>query len=360
MENPCPTRDQDDIFEALGQIMFGYSMIKDYVRRVILTADNLLATLESNPKLHRYSLLNLFGIQIVRYPFLRLLTRIRHLLYKPFDQEFYKNVRMVGLGNIPNYLEREAALEVEKAFVTLSSLKQTEVEKNGIAATSNSQVTRIMINEKSCAIYPAAKTIRDHFLRDTRINEIASDVVGYNLKTLPHIEIEYFNVPEGEDDIFNASQGYHIDRIQDCVSIRYLLDDASVHDGCIEYAEGSHKTFLMKYLYIVAESFRVAFHLIKSGLNVTRAIESSGVGRQHFFDKFISFGSRPVTAQSGSLSVSNHAGFHRRGMMSPGHKRRIIWFTFYHEYPSIFWSKVRKPFSLLMVKEKGTNPTDVH
>lgn len=314
------------------------------MNKLLTKIDNYLGVLSSHPLLHKYSLTNLLGIQIIRYPWLRFLTRIRHFFYKPNYPDHYRRVRQDGIDFIENYVSKDKHLRLDEAFTFLCSIPQAELANQEILSTSNSQALRISINDRSCSIYPEAAFIRECFLSDSKISELASDVVGYDLKTIPYMEIECITVPDDEVDIFSASQGYHVDRIQDCVKLLYFMDDVSSCDGAFEYVKGSHKTFFSKYVYQIAESFRITFHYIKSGFDENLAVISDGPGRQAFLDRFLQLDPNPVTPKSGTLSFSNHSGFHRRGTVRPGKKRRIVWFHFYREYPSMFWSKVRFVF----------------
>jgi hypothetical protein len=321
-------------------------------KKYLTIVDKVLRHFAGHPVLYYYSIFNIFGVQVFRYIWLRLVSNIRHMLYSPNSLEDYLVVRNDGIASRENYLDENTHEKLSVAFNFLANINHDVLKQNGVLSTSNSQVTRININKKCRIIYPEAQFIYECFLVDEKINKFGSDVVGYKLKTEPYIEIESFNVPEGQTDIFNASQGFHIDRIQDCVKLMYFMDDVKREDGAFEYIKGSHKGSFRKFVYLVAETYRITFYYVRNGLSKNAAVMELGPGRQKFLDKFMETDSYPVTSKSRTLSFSNHAGFHRRGKLESGHSRKIVWFHFYQEYPSFFWARVHSKFKKITRNNK--------
>ena len=316
---------------------------------ILRAIDFRLKQLAGHPPLYSCSLFNFIGLQVLRIPWLRFTSNLRHRAYQSFNQQEYGTMRENGFLRISGFLEEERATEIRDAFEELTSKEQGELARSGVLLNVNHQVTRVLIDDNCIEKYKEARLIHETFLGSDRLYELASDMVGYRLKCNPRVRLEAFRVPEGEVDIYDHNQAWHKDRIQDCVKILYFIDDTGLNEGCFEYVEGSHRISGRSFVFEVIASMRLSYYYIASFFRRGRAYDRAGKTRVDFTERFMDFGSRPIDPKANTLTCSNQAGYHRRGKVKGGHMRKIVWIEFYDEYPGFFWRGCHRFFRKLFM-----------
>jgi hypothetical protein len=113
----------------------------------------------------------------------------------------------------------------------------------------------------------------------------------------------------------------------------YFVDEVNPESSPFVYCPGSHRLSVGRLRWEYAISVREAqmrAHRVgeftdsdKIGFERSRNVIGSEFRRRLQLDE------RPITCPANTLVVVNNRGFHRRGVLRPGGRRRSLWVNFY-------------------------------
>jgi hypothetical protein len=296
---------------------------------MFLAIKNEISNFLSPPRnLYKIFLLNLFGLQILRYV-------IKYIEFKFFNISKIDNYKSFisdslnehGYVVVENFLEAEEVQIVDNFIKKLNDknylIKKKYGEKNVLSFDMLApHETDLDIEGKRIAKFFLEKIIR--FNLDSVINK--------KINYLPSLSYENISVGNNFIDKGDLDSEFHADRFYPCIKAFYYLNDNNIENGAFQYIKTSHKFSFIRlvheYIFSVISSVSFLKFLSKKiGYEFKN-------GRYTLLNSKIEkiYGKNSVVYCVGlknSLVICNNKGFHKRGQFQANQTRLQLRMNFY-------------------------------
>jgi len=166
---------------------------------------------------------------------------------------------------------------------------------------------------------------------DPAIAALAESVIGRRVG-LPHrLILQSLELGAGDVDDTDREQVLHADKAYPCVKAIYVMDRIDEGSSPFVYCPGTHRITAERLRYehhmSVQESRRRQGREPEAGSGIELERSRAVMGPE--LRERLGVHERPMTCAGNTLIVVNNAGFHRRGSLEAGQRRRTLWVNFY-------------------------------
>jgi hypothetical protein len=171
------------------------------------------------------------------------------------------------------------------------------------------------------------------FAGDPLFRALAEHVIHRRVRGPMILVFQSLELPAGRVDDQDREQLLHVDKFFSCAKAIYFPDEVTEADSPFVYCPGSHRLTLERLRYERTMSVREAMvragraDQIEPGAQIGFERGRNVVGPE-FRDR-LGLEERPITCAANTLVVVNNRGFHHRGELQPGARRRSLWVNFY-------------------------------
>ncbi len=290
---------------------------------------------------------NQLGWQVSRSLAKNGFVRARGLLRRPpVPAAFARALDQDGIVAIPDYLapaDHERVLDALDGYVCSPHLRDIGSE-NGSGLTYWSG--HVVSDEPE----DSGMVLIGTFAADSLIVSLAEHVIHRHVRPPLTLVFQSLEVPEGGRDDRDREQLLHADKFFSCAKAIYFPDAVTEGSSPFVYCPGSHRLTAERLRYEYAMSVREA--QLRAG-QVARYDDFDAIGFERSrnvvgpaFRSSLALREQPITCAPNTLVVVNNRGFHRRGELAAGERRRSLWVNFYpYQRPvygrAAFWAAKR-------------------
>ena len=234
-----------------------------------------------------------------------------------------------GIVLIPDYLSAERHRQVLDAvddYAFSPHLRDIGAENGSGLVYRSGHVVSDQAND-------AGAVLNRTFAGDPLLLALAEHVIHRRVRAPLILVYQSLELPSGRTDDQDREQLLHVDKFFSCAKAIYFPDQVTAADSPFVYCPGSHRLSLERLRYEQAMSVREA--MLRSG----RAAELAPGPQIGFergrnvvgpeFRQRLRLDERPIICPGNTLVVVNNRGFHHRGVLAPGARRRSLWVNFY-------------------------------
>jgi hypothetical protein len=242
--------------------------------------------------------------------------------------EYTRALDRDGIVVIPDYLSTERYQRLRAAFTRYAD---------------SSLVRDIGDENDSHLVYRTGPVVSEHpgDAAEQMATILASDplILGlaeYVIHRRIHgpLKVVYQDLVYGESpDDNDREQLLHTDKYFSCAKAIYFVDAVTSESSPFVYCPGSHRLTVERLRWEHAMSTREAL-LRSERVDEFDRFERVGFDRSRNTvgpdsRSRLALVERPITCGPNTLVVVNNRGFHRRGSLAPGERRRSLWVNFY-------------------------------
>ncbi len=273
---------------------------------------------------------NQMGWQVARSLVKNAAVAARGLVVRPSAARAYTDVLdRDGMVAIPDYLPTDRhrlVLEAVDAYGGSPRLRD-------IGSENGSGLRYLSGHVVSDEAGGAGELLNAIFARDPLFVALAEHVIHRQVRPPLTLVYQQLEAPEGYADDKDREQLLHRDKFFSCAKAIYFPDPVTAADSPFVYCPGSHRLSRERLRFEYAISVRDA-QLRAGRLASLEPDDLIGFERSRTvvgpeFRARLGLQERPVTCAANTLIMVNNRGFHRRGELQPGARRRSLWVNFY-------------------------------
>jgi hypothetical protein len=269
--------------------------------------------------------LNRMGLQVARCVAAYAWWRLRPRRVTPGLQQHVATLDRDGLLILPDFFPQADFLALKEEFERTRS----EPDVFPYHTEPDGPTHYNLLHETLALRPPIAKlpTFRRLLQENSFLLDLVAAAVRRPIPQYPMLVLEVIRKRDHVQEAFDIQNVLHADRHFPNIKMAYYLNDHSPENGAFVYAKGSHALTTAR----LRHEYRMSVDIARCGGQVPDAIRRSAVsaerlqhGRVCLTEADIrAMNLRPesVCAPANTLVVSNMAGFHRRGDLSPGQVR---------------------------------------
>jgi hypothetical protein len=273
-------------------------------------------------------LANRLGWQVLRTVAKRGAISVRRWRSRTPRSAFADALDRDGIVIIPNFLPGEQYAQLLRAIDAYSSDRLRDIgDENGARI---GYVSGPVVTERPG---DAGDTVNAILGNDPLIISLARHVIGRRVRGPLRLIYQHLWLRDGDVDTTDREQVLHADKAFPCVKAIYSLDGISEQSSPFVYCPGTQRLTRQRLRYEHVMGVREA--LLRGGRNpdryrgvdveLVRSRNAMGVEMRRNLGAV----ERAIVCPPNSLIVTNNAGFHRRGQLTPGSARRTLWIIFY-------------------------------
>jgi hypothetical protein len=233
-----------------------------------------------------------------------------------------------GILVIPDYLNADRHRRLVEAcdvYGSSDNVRDIGAENGSRLVYRTGQVISDVPND-------AASVINGLLASDPLICALGRRVIHRAIRppfTLVYQDLELGEAPDDRD----REQLLHTDKFFSCAKAIYFVDEVSAESSPFVYCPGSHRLSVERLRWEYAMSVREAQLRAHRVGELTDSAEicfersRNVIGLE--FRRRLQLDERPITCPANTLVVVNNRGFHRRGVLRRGARRRSLWVNFY-------------------------------
>lgn len=280
--------------------------------------------LNSKPPAYFPSLFaNLLGAHLVYLCIYKILYMCKGK--RKIDVDFQDHLNVLekdGVAIIPDFLS-----ESDHKYVC-EQYKKMESRFKEAVPYSNSSVLFPHVEQLSLDSEVMPQKARSFFIEHPLITSIASGFLRRRKLVTPaaYFRRVFVNTEEEVGSPQNGgTNNIHTDAPVPVLKFFYFIDDASVKNGTLHYARGSHKHNTLHRLWLeYCWSVRYAWNKRRVDLRGEYDMGKPWVRISEEEVKSLGFSLEPIEAKANMLAIVNVGGIHKRGsFMAPGERKTI-------------------------------------
>jgi len=289
-----------------------------YLKKVLLSEiKNLLGPPRQN---YNIFILNLFGLQIIRYV-------LFYLKYNIFTKADLKTEEGRQLNNngyllIKNFFNTQELDQIKVFCKNVENGEKYKIKHYGkkkVHSYDFCSVENLEVNNNDIRSLVLKKLNQSIFIDDI------FQILKIKKRPLKNLSYERIVVDNDFNDEGDQDSEFHSDRFYPCIKIFIYLNDNKIRNGAFEYISKSHKFSLERlkheYLYSV---FIGGKNVLKKIINMAGYVVKNNrvTFKKEKIEKI--FGNHSIIAceaPANSLVVCNNKGFHKRGRLEGGTER---------------------------------------
>lgn len=260
---------------------------------------------------YKILILNLFGLQIIRY----ILSYVKYNFLsktKKFQNNFINDLNENGYVIIKNFFSKKDFQEITDICNSIEEHKLYTEKKYGDKKVLSYDF--FLYNDNK---FKNSKII-DLFRRISFFNEILELIKVNNQSRIKNISFEKIVTPDDFIDMGDIDAEWHADRFYPCIKIFYYLNDNSIENGAFQYLDKSHKFSIKRLIHEYIYSILICYPKLFSKICHIFGYKYKN-NRFTFTDKKLDelYGKKSVVhaeASKNSLIIVNNKGFHKRGI----------------------------------------------
>lgn len=276
-------------------------------------------------------------------------------------REYAEALDADGIVSIPGYLSQERYEHLKRAYedYTFSHRVRDIGHENGSGIR---YLTGPVVSDRPG---DSADVVNSILATDPLVVSLGEHVIGRTARPPLRLVLQVLERGEGGADDSDREQLLHADKAYACAKAIYVLDPVTERSSPFVYCPGTHRMTLERLRYEHAMGVREALSRRgrtseqhrSDGIDVERARHVMG---QDWRDR-LGIRERAMACPGNTLIVTNNFGFHRRGTLAPGERRRSIWVNFY-QYQRPWYGQVafRMAKSLLDTDNVSRALPDLH
>ena len=283
--------------------------------------------LDAPPHYRPWLLLNRMGFQLVRTLVANFRHRLRPAPRFPALAAYQEVLDRDGIVVIPDFLPSDAFAEVERAYAELGNSNHIRAEYDKGGTGVDWFTGRIDPGQERSA---AEEILTLHIARNPVIRSLAEHVLRRTISRAPTLSYQRLAVrPEMCDDK-DIECVLHADRHYPCVKVAYYMGENLPENGAYVFARGSHRVTPARLRHEYEYSQRQGKFIAGRGGLESALLER---GRNKISDGAradMGIVEESIVGGKNTLVLSNNAGFHKRGTITPGKERKQIRILFYY------------------------------
>ena len=283
--------------------------------------------------------LNFFGLQVIRYLFHNMI----HFIIKQIKYSLNeKNKEILDLKNngitvIENCFEENEFNLVKKIF------EKEIIKVNKLVNKDNSGIDWSILTFDSETENSDLQEVYETIFNNKKIKKIISNALKIKDLGKPMIGFQMLENPISNEDNKDIQLALHSDRFYPCYKLYLSIDDNNIENGAYRYSRKSHKFSLKRVAHEYEYSIRNS--LFNSGFDLKNNVEFSRCVPNKNIFSLLYKNTESIVTKKNSVVISNNKGFHSRGKMNKGSKRKQIRIVYYYLQRSMFYDFLKKIYN---------------
>lgn len=273
---------------------------------------NKLISIFTTEKIVDFKILNLFGLQILRYSFSKIINLISNFFY--YDKKILNNYNNDGYLLINNFLDQNEYKKLKNEFEIIINTKGKNIYEgaNENHKTLNSSINHITYDYENNpdieAKFPSIKKIYNN----VKVCELFKNAEG---KKNIHLFMRLERI-QTKDNFKNDLNAYwHVDTFHDTHKGWLYLTEVNRDNGPFNYLAGSNNFSFKRLIWEYKNSIQFLFNKSLTPFFVNEEISKKCESKKIQF-----------SCHENSFLIANTHGYHRRGDADPNQIRDGIAF----------------------------------
>lgn len=286
------------------------------------------AWFDAPPHYRPWPLLNQAGLQVMRAIFANARHALRPRLQNAHLRTLEQALDRDGIIAIPDFLPPEAFAEVQRACREFAQGGTIKVEHDKGGTGVDWYTGRIDPGKERS---DAERILTRHISRNPTLKTLAQYVLRRRISTDPTLSYQRLVLRVGMRDNTDVEGVLHADRHYPCVKIAYYIGNNTREAGAYIFCRGSHKMNRARLRHEYEYSIRQGRYLKGERDSLDPTLLERGRNRvADAMRASMGLMEDDIIGAANTLVVSNNAGFHKRGTITPGHEREQIRILFYY------------------------------
>ncbi|QDK43244.1 hypothetical protein DOM21_17630 [Bacteriovorax stolpii] len=226
-----------------------------------------------------------------------------------------------GIVIIKDFLSPEEFIELDSQIKTLRHKKmlKNEVGKEG----------GLVQWEHGNFPHGFSNLIENRFRKNHFLISIISNYTRRKFLSFPEIIYQNLSILKGDVDEEDVQTVLHVDRYFRTVKVFYTVSDYTPDNGAFWFAPGSHTMSAKRFKY--EQEYSVRSSLERTGHKDQLDQNLLELGRSTIHPELRKdFVETQMCTPKNSLIIVDVSGFHKRGLISPGHSRETIRINYHY------------------------------
>ena len=273
---------------------------------------NKLISIFTTEKIVDFKILNLFGLQILRYLFSKIINLIFSFFFH--NKKILHNYNNDGYLLIDNFLDLHEYKKLKDEFEIIINTKGKNVYEsaNDNHKTLNSSINYTTYDYEDNSISEVKFPNIKKFYNNTKVNELFRN--AENKKDI-HLLMRLERIQTKDNFKNDANAHWHVDTFHDTHKGWLYLTDVKKENGPFNYLAGSNNFSFMRLIWEYKNSTQFFFNK-----NLTPFFVNEEISKK-YESKKIQF-----TCHENCFLIANTHGYHRRGDADPNQIRDAIAF----------------------------------